>query len=367
MNKLIVWLIPESLPSMTLFGIELWQYVGVLIAAILGILLSVFVTNSITTIIQKLILKIIPTAKKVVKHKNELKYPLNFIFIGWISLLIISSLGFSMIAFTEFIIISKIISYIGFIWLAWRCSDVIVAVLQEKAKTTVTKFDDLFVPLVTRTLKVIIVLFGFVSIAEILNLPLSSILAGLGIGGIAVAMAAKETIANIFGSLTVLVDRPFSIGDWVKINDIEGTVEDLGFRSTKVRTFYNSLISVPNSILLTASIDNLGVRSYRRISIKLGILYNTPAEKVETFCQGIRQLIQDHPDTTSEFHVYFNNFNESSLDIMVYFFMTVPDWGTELSNRHDIFISFLKLAESQGISFAFPTRTIQIETSPKVQ
>ena len=364
MNKLIVWLIPESLPSMTIFGVELWQYVGVIIAVLVGVFLSIFATNSLTAIIQRIVLKMIPGSKKIVAQKNVIKWPLNFIFIGWISLLIISGLGFSIIALTEFMILSKIISYIGMIWLAWRCSDIIAAVLKEKAQKTETKFDDLFVPFITRTLKVIIALVGFISIAEILNLPLSSILAGLGIGGIAIAMAAKDTIANIFGSLTVLVDRPFSIGDWVKIHDVEGTVEDLGFRSTKVRTFYNSLISVPNSVLLTASIDNLGARSYRRVSIKLGILYNTPADKVETFCQGIRQLIQDHPDTTSEFHVYFNDFNESSLDIMVYFFMTVPDWGKELSNRHDLFISFLKLAEEQRISFAFPTRTIQMETRP---
>jgi MscS family membrane protein len=362
MKLLFLDWIPESSSKILFLGIELWPLIGLFLALFAGCVISTVIATVLAKIIQHSCIKVAPEAIYLLEKSTYIGRPLNIIFMGWLWLFTFSGLGLSTKILTVLVITAKLMTYFGIIWGGWRLIDVIGIVLREKASKTETKFDDLLVPLVTRSLKVTISIIGFISIAEILNLPLSSILAGFGIGGIAIAMAARETIANIFGSLTVLVDRPFNIGDWVQIGDVEGTVEDLGFRSTKVRTFYNSLISVPNSVLLTASIDNLGAREYRRISIKLGILYNTPADKVEAFCNGLRELIRNHPDTRKDyFHVYFNDFSESSLNIMVYFFLKVPDWGVELSDRHDLFISFLKLAEAQGISFAFPTRTIHIE------
>jgi MscS family membrane protein len=363
MKQLLTWL-PNSMIEGAFLGVALWQCIGLFLAIFMGMIISTVMASIVTIIIQKTVLKSALKSDPLLKEKIHIKRPLNITFMGWACLLTLSSLGVSETVLTTLLVIAKMMTYLGIVWLGWRSTEVVSIFLKEKAAKTITKFDDLLIPLITRSLKVAVAIIGFVSIAEILKLPLSSIIAGLGIGGIAIAMAAKESISNIFGSLTVLVDRPFSIGDWVKINDVEGTVEALGFRSTKVRTFYDSLISVPNSVLLTAAIDNLGARDYRRISIKLGILYNTPADKVASFCEGVRNLIRGHPDTRKDyFHVYFNDFSESSLDIMVYFFLKVPDWGKELSDRHELFIAFLNLAEEQGISFAFPTRTIHLEKS----
>jgi MscS family membrane protein len=335
--------------STSLMGTLFWvTTVALFVSLLLSILVGSIIGKSINAI----------TKSNINFSKKALNVPLSMIFFG--GFLSAFNAAISDLNMTLILGVSKGLVYAGLVVFAWKMSSVLSDVLIQQTQRSSTTFDDLLVPLINRTLKISIGVFGFIGFSELFQLPLSSVLAGLGIGGIAIAMAAKDTIANIFGSLTVVIDRPFGIGDWVKINDVEGVVEDLGFRSTKIRTFYNSLISVPNALLLTSSIDNLGARSSRRISIRLGIAYNTPPSKIETFCSEIRQLIQHHPNTAPRYHVYFNQFASSSLEIMVYFFVTAPDWETELSIRHDLFISFLNCAASLGVSFAFPTQTLYL-------
>ena len=219
----------------------------------------------------------------------QLRSPVQFIILIWSLSASLTFFELSEPVLNLCLKTAKVLTYIGFVWLGLRLTSYFQVFFVEKSKKTALKFDDLLAPLLGKVIKVLLIIVGLISVAEILNLPLASLLAGLGIGGIAIAMAAKDTIANIFGSLTVVADRPFSIGDWVKIKDVEGTVEHLGFRSTRVRTFYNSLVSVPNSILLTASVDNMGERRYRRFNTMLSITYDTPVEKIEAFCAGIRE------------------------------------------------------------------------------
>ena len=123
---------------------------------------------------------------------------------------------------------------------------------------------------------------------------MKGILTGLGIGGLAFALAAKDTLSNLFGSLTVLIDKPFRIGDWVNIGGIEGIIEEVGLRSTRIRTFYDSLITVPNGTLTNVHVDNYGQRRSRRLNTKIGVQYDTPPERLEAFCEGIRELIRNH-------------------------------------------------------------------------
>ena len=195
--------------------------------------------------------------------------------------------------------------------------------------------------------------------ADLFGLPLNSIVTGLGIGGIAIAMAAKDTIANIFGFVTIVTDRPFSIGDWVKIQNNEGTVEKLGFRSTQIRTFYNSVISIPNSTFLNSSVDNMGLRKYRRFSTNLSITYSAAADDIESFCEGVRELIRQHPQTRKDyFFVHLNNLSQSSLDILLYCFFEVDSWDEELAARHRLLLDILRLAKQLSVNFAFPTQTL---------
>ncbi len=221
--------------------------------------------------------------------------------------------------------------------------------------------DDMLVPLIRRTSKVVIVVFGVIFVAQNLGLNVWSLFAGFSIVGAAVALAGQDTVKNLFGSITVLFDRPFRVGDMVKVGEVDGVVEDLGFRSTRIRTLYDSVVTVPNAQFLTSNVDNLGARRARRFTATLGVLYSTPPQRLEAFCEGVRELVRQHPYTRKDdFHVCVNGLGASSIDILLYVFFTCPDWGTELAERHRLILDTLRLAADMGLEFAFPTSTVHL-------
>lgn len=245
---------------------------------------------------------------------------------------------------------------------AFRIIDLVAGVFARKAAKTESKIDDLLVPLLRSTAKIFVAAFGIIFIADNLAVNVTSLLAGLGIGGLAFALAAKDTIENLFGSITILIDRPFNIGDWINLNGMDGTVEKIGLRSTRVRTFYNSQITVPNSNLIKATVDNYGRRKYRRFRSTIQVTYNTSPEKIEAFCEGMRELVRRHPYTRKDyFHIYLNDFGAHSLDILLYVFFETPDWATELRERHRLMGDIVRLAHRVGVEFAFPTQTLYLE------
>lgn len=250
------------------------------------------------------------------------------------------------------------------VWVGYRFVDVLGGHIAADKEVRLTRFDDVLIPMLRKTLRLVVFLVVILVVLAWWGQPPSSVLGALGIGGLAVAFAAKDTLGNFFGSITVLFDRPFGIGDWIVIGDVEGTVERVGFRSTRVRTFYNSVVTIPNSQIVNTQVDNYGARRYRRARIMLSVTYSTPPEKMDAFCEGIRELIRLHPYTRKDYyHVYFNKFAASSLDILLYTFFEVPDWGTELRERHRLFVDILRLADKLGVEFAYPTQTVRLERS----
>ena len=250
--------------------------------------------------------------------------------------------------------------------LAHHLVDVIALYFEKLAEESENKFDDILVPLVKKSGKFFVVAVGIVAIGDSLALDMKGILTGLGIGGLAFALAAKDTLGNVFGSLTVLLDRPFRIGDWVTIGTIEGTVEEVGLRSTRIRTFYDSLITVPNGTLTSAHVDNYGQRRYRRFKTTIGVQYDTDPDLLEKFCEAIRLIVVQAEYTRKDsYHVYFNSMGDFSLNIFVYVFFVTPDWQTELQEKHKLLMEILKKGNSMGVNFAFPTQTIHLQKSTK--
>ena len=245
---------------------------------------------------------------------------------------------------------------------AFRVLDLVAGYFLRRAKRKGRKFDDLFVPLAATSVKILAVLIGVLIALRAYSVGLpAELLGGLGIGGIAIALASQETLSNFVGSIALLLDRPFEVGDWVVTEGVEGEIEALGFRSTRFRTGPNSQVTVPNSKLAGANIDNLGRRKYRRYLNKLGLEYGTPPERIEAFCEGVRELIRRHPHTRKDFYAaYFNDFGPSSLDVLVVCFFEAPDWATELRERHRLLADIARLAESLGVAFAFPTQTVHL-------
>lgn len=237
--------------------------------------------------------------------------------------------------------------------------------LEKLAGRNETSLDNHVVPLIKKVLKVFVVIVGGLFILQNLDVNITALLAGLSIGGLALALAAQDTLKNLFGSLMIFIDKPFSVGHWITSGDIDGTVEEVGFRSTRVRSFRNSLYYVPNGKLADATIDNHGLRQYRRFFMHIAITYDTPPDLIEVFVVGLRRIVEDHPQTRKDFYIIeFNEMGDFSLKIMFYVFFAVPTWGEELRARHEVLIEIVRLAEKLGVRFAFPTQTLHMETFP---
>ncbi|MEP5834950.1 MAG: mechanosensitive ion channel family protein, partial [Balneola sp.] len=292
--------------------------------------------------------------------------PSGFIFMMFFWLATFTNLQLSVTVNHYLSLILEIAVSVGFIWLFYNLSDVFSKYLGVLTSKTETKLDDQLVPLIRKTLRFFVLVMGIILILQNNGYNVASLIAGLGIGGLAVALAARDTLANFFGSVTIFVDKPFRIGDWIKVAGVEGTVEEVGFRSTRIRTFYNSLVSVPNSNISNNEVDNLGHREYRRLLTTLNLTYSTSPEQMEAFVEGIKAIVKSNSHFRQDFYeVHFNAFGAHSLDVMVYVFFKVPDWSTELQQKHNFFLEVLKLAKEVGVEFAFPTQTLHVDSFHK--
>ncbi len=248
--------------------------------------------------------------------------------------------------------------------MAWLCFNLVTLLEQWMnlwAGRTESTLDDHLVPFIRKSLRVFIVVIALLVLIQNLGYSISGLLASLGLGGLAVALAAKDSLSNIFGSLMIILDRPFSIGDWIQAGNMEGTVEEIGFRSTRIRTFAKTLITVPNSVLMNMSINNYSQMPKRRIKLNVGITYASAPEQVRQAVAAIRQLLRSHPAIDQEFFlVNFTDFGPSSLDIMVYCFTTSTVWAEYLDAREDVCLKIMDELQKLGLEIAFPSQTLYL-------
>ncbi|MEM1058624.1 MAG: mechanosensitive ion channel family protein [Verrucomicrobiota bacterium] len=347
------------------FGIQLWQWFGLLIFIFLGL--------TSRALVKALAQVVLPYTRKTRTNVDTLivercSGPVALVVNGLVWMLALYVLSFSGMTLTVLTYIVRIVVSIGLIWFFYRLVEVADHFLHKwlAKKKRQDGMDEQLAKLAVQSLKVFVLVFGVLLAVQNLGVNVFSLLAGLGIFGAALAFAAQDTLKNFFGSILIMIDRPFKVGDWVIVGTSEGTVEDIGFRSTRIRTFYNSLITVPNGEVAIQAVDNMGLRTYRRYKTTLGVTYDTPPEKIEAFCEGIKNIIKANPHTRKDyFHVVANDFGASSIDIMLYMFFRVPDWSMELVERHNTICEIIALAKRLEVEFAFPTETIHIESLVK--
>lgn len=341
------------------FLIENWQWVGILVLLFVAVVL-----DWLTRRLAGYVVRRAASSERIPLPGEELvnfERPLGILVAALAYQWMVALLGLQHSYAYVLDFAASTAAVVAGIWAAYRLIDVVCGLLAERARETDNKFDDVLVPLLRRTLKILLTIVALFFLASKWSQDVWSIVAGLSIGSLAVGFAARDSIENLFGTFTVLLDKPFQLGDWITVGEIDGTVEHVGFRSTRVRTFYNSLISVPNRTFISATVDNWGARKYRRIKTMLSLTYDTPPEKIEAFCEGVRELIRNHPYTRKDyFHVYLNQFSGSSLEVLLYCFVRTPDWATELRERHRLFSDILSLAGELSVSFAFPTQTLHM-------
>jgi len=347
-------------------GVEIWQYLAVFIWLLIGVILRKIFEFVLDNYIRRI------TDKTKFTWDDDLldgvERPSGFIFLMTFFLISYTNLQLSVTVNLYLSTIFEVAISVGFVWLFYNLADVFAKYLTVITSKTDNKLDDQLVPLIRKTLRFFIVVMGVILVLQNNGYNVASLIAGLGIGGLAVALAAKDTLANFFGSITIFADRPFKIGDWIVVGNVEGTVEEVGFRTTRVRTFYNSLVSVPNSQVATTDIDNYGMRQYRRLKTVLNLTYSTTPEQMEAFVEGLKAIVKANKNFRQDFYeIHFNSFGAHSLDVLVYVFFDVPDWSTELQQRHNFLLEVLRLAKEVGVEFAFPTQTLHVDSFFKDQ
>ncbi|MBK6764921.1 MAG: mechanosensitive ion channel family protein [bacterium] len=249
--------------------------------------------------------------------------------------------------------------FVGF-WMVVRLVSGFMRSAEAKAKLNNPEVAGI-IPLGRKTIVVVMWIVATLIALQNIGYSVTSLLAGIGLGGAAIALAAKDTLANFFGSIVIFVDKPFVIGDWVKVGAIEGTVEEVTLRVTRIRTFEQSLITVPNSDLTTKPIENFSRMEKRRIKFEIGVTYDTPVEKLEAAVARVRTLIAaDDRLHTEPQYVFFSQFSDSSLKILVLCFTVSTDYAEYLQARHSLLMNIKREFEDLGIAFAFPTQTLYV-------
>ncbi|MCC9136625.1 mechanosensitive ion channel family protein [Pontibacter silvestris] len=248
-------------------------------------------------------------------------------------------------------------------WVILRFIDFLGLIFKNRALKTASKLDDQLVPFFMDFVKVLISIFAFlVVLGSVFNVNVAGLLAGLGVGGLAIAFAAKESLENLLASFTIFLDHPFVVGDLVEVGGITGTIEKIGFRSTRIRTLEKSFVTVPNKHMIDKPLDNLTLRTFRRARFDINLTYNTTSDQIRGIVRDVQELIDKHPHTNQDGRVSFINLGAHSKDVMVQYFVDTMDWNEYLSVKEEINYKIVEIVEDiHGAEFAFPTSTVYLQ------
>ena len=362
------WLAPlytskyGSFFQQTLFDIPL----GNLILAILVFLFILFLRKIFTHIIMAFLQKLTKYTKNYYDDKviSALKAPLRFTFI------IVSIHLFFLLIFKETDTIKNILNTLVVYTVFWAILSILEALRSVIYGITDKLNHDLSQEMgnfIIAILKILIMGVGLGAMLQVWGINVTALIASLGIGGLAFALAAKDTAANLFGSFSLLADKSIRIGEWIKVNGVEGTVETIGMRTTKIRSFQKSLITVPNHIVANNPIENFSRRGIRRIKMHIGLTYSTNSEQITKIMADIKEMLKQHEGISQNdsLMVNFDTFGDSSLNIFIYTFTKTANWAKYLEIREDVNLKIMKIVEDNGSSFAFPSQSIYVESLPE--
>lgn len=221
--------------------------------------------------------------------------------------------------------------------------------------------DEILIPFLSKALRFVVIAIGITVVAQVFEYDVNGFVAGLGLGGLAVALAAQDALSNLFGGVVIITEKPFSIGDWIETPSVEGTVEDISFRATTVRTFAQAVVVVPNATIAKEPITNWSKMGKRRITFQLGVAQNTPIEKLKNVVKKANEYLHHHEDIHQEtIFVTFDSFNTSSLDLYFYFFTKTTNWGEYLQIKQEFNLKILEIVDEEGVFLAHPVRKLLV-------
>jgi len=262
--------------------------------------------------------------------------------------------------------LARVILAIAAAYGLYRLVDVLEYYLNRLVGKTETKLDDMLVPIVRKALRITIAIIAVLLISEnILGANVKSLLLSAGVGGIAVALAAKDTIANFFGSITIFTDRPFQMGELVRIDEYLGPVEEVGFRSTRIRTLQGHIVTIPNSVITNSCVENIGRRPFIRRTSNITITYDSGQTKAGKAVEIIKEVLANAPQLNTDPErpprVYFSDFNDWSLNIYMSYWVKPPDYWLYHQVNEQVNLEIMKRFEAERIEFAFPTQTLYVK------
>lgn len=298
-----------------------------------------------------------------------LQSPLEFLFL--VVTFYLATQVLSLPADIDGILIPLIRSLVIFaiFWTLYRCVEPLSFVIDKVTLAVSTELTQALKNLFLKTVKFLILLIGLTAFLNEWGINVLALVASFGLVGAAIAFAAKDSVANIFGSLTIIFDNLFKQGDWIMTPEVEGTVEEVGARSTKIRIFSNALVTIPNGKLANSAIVNWSRMNQRRIKMRLALEYHTSREQVTQIRQRIKDYLQNHPEIETDgskatMLVHLVEFNDSSIDILLYYFTKTTQWREWMRIREDNMLEFMKIIEQEGARFAFPSQQIYLEKLP---
>jgi MscS family membrane protein len=252
----------------------------------------------------------------------------------------------------------------GLGWVALRMVDFAALVLRRRAEAQTSRLNDQIIPFATDLFKVLVLTMTFlVMLSRGFGVNVTALIGGLGIGGLAVAFAAKESLENLIASFTIFLDRPFAVGDLVAVGTVTGTVEKVGFRSTRLRTAEKSYVTVPNKAMIDKPLDNLSLRTARRVSFTLALSHGTTSQQLRRIVEGGKRVFQEHPLVTDEVEIQFAALTAAAKEVTVQYFVETTDYDEYLQVKEELNYRLVEVVEQAGATFASTGNTIVQLTS----
>ena len=347
----------------TFLGIPAWQYLAAFAYLALAYLASLLVDFLIRNQLRKLALKSATQVDDVVLEIS--RRPLKIAV--FVVLLHVGLRAMSWPPWAEGFVSALLKSALGFTlaYLAFRFVDVGMEIWHRRAAPANSDtVGAQLLPVVRKSLRVFVVIVAAIVTLQNVGMDVTGLLASLSIGGLALGLAAQDTLANLFGAVALFADRPFRVGDRIQLDAIDGTVEAIGLRSTRIRNLDGFLVTVPNRTMANANLTNVSHRPSIKTEMNIGVTYDTPAAKVERAMQIIDGVYRPHPKTV-DLIVSFNKFESSSLNILVVHWWGSTDVKEYLASFRQLNLELKRLFDSEGIEFAFPTRTIHLKQEPQ--
>jgi MscS family membrane protein len=348
-------MLPAPLVQIQFWEVALWQWLALLILLPVSFALAWVVTRIVSRILHSL------TRRTNTTIDDQLVTAL----FGPVLLILLILFFRSVTAALELpLLLRQFLSHLhvvaglaAFVWFAFRAVDLGAEHTREALVKTQRISAISIIPLGRRIAKAVAITVGALAILENVGFDLGAIITGLGVGGIAIALAAQKTLENLFGGFAIITDQPVRVGDFCRFGDKVGTVEDIGMRSTRIRTLDRTVVSVPNAQFSTMALENFAPREKCRFVLKFGVRYETTPDQLRYVLAEVRRMLYEHPKVEAGARIRFVGFGASSLDMEVFSFVLTPDFGEFLSIQEDLLLRIMDIVNASGTGFAFPSRT----------